>query len=127
MLAITLTALASPGCSLALMAPAVVDGQAFAVEHANELRAGMTSAQVRSLLGDPLRQRTRAEATVWTYQMKRQLRECRFYLGPIPLQPLRTESHGLELVFGSGGLETAVYREEQPDQKTVRKLVGGVG
>jgi outer membrane protein assembly factor BamE (lipoprotein component of BamABCDE complex) len=122
--AITLVALASTGCSLALMAPVVIDGQAFAAERAGDLRPGMTMTEAQAVIGAPLRHRAVKETTVWTYQMRRRLRECRFYLGPIPLQPARTESFGLELVFDSAGLESAVYREERPDMKTERVLVG---
>jgi outer membrane protein assembly factor BamE (lipoprotein component of BamABCDE complex) len=123
-LAITLVALASTGCSLALMAPVVIDGQAFATERADELRQGMTMTEAQALLGAPLRHRAVKETTVWTYQMRRRLRECRYYLGPIPLHSARTESFGLELVFDSAELESAVYREERPDMKTERILVG---
>src|SRR5262249_29106255 len=127
-LAITLVALASTGCSLTLMAPVVIDGQVFATERADKLRPGMTTTEAEALLGAPLRHRTVKETTVWAYEMRRRLRECRFYLGPIPLQSARSESFGLELVFDSAGLESAVYREERPDMKTERILVGaGVG
>ena len=122
--AATLVALASTGCSLALMAPIVVEGQAFPAERANELRAGMTASQAQGVLGAPLRQRTLAGTTVWNYQMRRRLKECRFYVGPLPLQRARTTSYDLEIVFDTAGLESAVYHEQGPDLKTERILVG---
>ena len=120
-----LAAFLSGGCSLTLMAPVVVEGQNFQLERTPQLRADMGPDQVETLLGAPLRLVTRGETVVWSYDVRRQLRDCRFYLGPIPLEPVRTERHTLELTFGVTGLERAVYREEAPDRKLERVLGGG--
>lgn len=111
------------GCSLGLMAPIVVEGQHFPVERATQLRAGMSPDQVEALLGTPLR-RFNGASVIWRYDFTRRLRECRPSLGPIPLRPARTERHALELLFGSGGLQRAVYREVAPGRLTEQMLVG---
>jgi outer membrane protein assembly factor BamE (lipoprotein component of BamABCDE complex) len=113
------------GCSLALMAPVAVEGQSFSIERASELRAGMMPEEVEALLGAPLRRISHGETAVWSYHERRRIRECRFYLGPVPLQPARTVRHALELTFGTAGLMRAIYREEAPDTRTERTLVAG--
>lgn len=112
------------GCSLALMTPVVVEGQSFPLERATQLRAGMASDEVERLLGAPLQRVPTSRTVVWRYDVRRRLRECRMYVGPIPLEPARTERHALELTFGRTGLERAVYREEVPDRTVERTLVG---
>lgn len=108
------------------MAPVVVDGQSFAHQRVSDLRAGMPSEDVQALLGAPLRQAQRKGSLVWTYNVRRQRRECRvLLLGLIPLQPARTDCHTLELTFDSAGLERAVYRERTPDRDVERTLVSG--
>jgi outer membrane protein assembly factor BamE (lipoprotein component of BamABCDE complex) len=123
-LAVIAAGVLASGCGLALMAPIVVEGQSFPLDRATQLRAGMTADEVERLLGAPLERVATARAVVWRYDFRRQLKECRMYLGPIPLQQPRTERHALELTFGSSGLERAVYRDEAPDSTVERTLVG---
>jgi outer membrane protein assembly factor BamE (lipoprotein component of BamABCDE complex) len=116
----------SDGCAYALMAPVVVDGLSFSHERASDLRAGMPIEEVRVLFGPPLGQAQRGGSLVWTYDVRRQRRECQLLLlGFIPLQPARTDRHTLELTFDTAGLERAVYRERTPDRDVERMLVGG--
>ena len=111
------------GCGLTMMAPVVIEGQAF--EHTNvpRLVSGMSKDQVQALLGAPLRESHREGAVVWTYDERRQRRECVPYFGPIPLGPLHTDRHVLELTFGTHGLDRAVYRERTRDKDEQRVLV----
>ena len=111
------------GCSLTLMAPIVVEGQAFAVEHATRLRVGMSQDEVGAFLGRPPR-RSSGAPVVWRYEFTRRIRECRLYLGPIPLQPAQTERHALELTFGANGLERALYTEVAPNRRRKQVVVG---
>lgn len=114
------------GCAAALMAPVVVDGQSFPHERVSNLRAGMPSDEVQALLGAPLRQSQRGAALVWTYDLRRQRKECQWlFLGFIPLNPARTDRHTLELTFDSTGLGRAVYRERGPDREVEQTLVSG--
>ena len=99
-----LLAVASSGCSLGLMAPVIVEGQFLPVERAPQLRAGMREDEVEALLGRPLHRVTEGELAHWSYQFERRLRECRPYLGPIPLRPARTQRRVLQLTFAGGRL-----------------------
>jgi outer membrane protein assembly factor BamE (lipoprotein component of BamABCDE complex) len=117
-------AVATTGCSLSLIAPIVVDGQSFLLESALQLRRGMTPDEISVLLGTPLRRRIDQEGLVWSYDFRRRVKECRLSLGAIALQPVRTERHTLQLTFGSGGLNRAVYRHDAPDRTVERILVG---
>ena len=90
---------------------------------ATQLRAGMSENQVEALLGTPLA-RTSGASSTWRHRYVQQIRECRYYVGPIPLQPARKERHELELIFGTAGLSRAVYREVAPDRRTERVVVG---
>jgi outer membrane protein assembly factor BamE (lipoprotein component of BamABCDE complex) len=119
---VAILAVVISGCSLALMAPEVVEGQSFPFERASQLRVGMTPEEVEALLGTPLRRVTGGQTTVWGYDVRRRVRECRYYVGPIPLRPARTVRHALELTFGTAGLIRAVHREEAPGAKTERTL-----
>ena len=120
--AVILVAATTAGCSLAMMAPIVVKGQAFPVEQATRLRAGMSENEVTALIGPPLR-RASGAPVVWRYEFTRRLKECRFYVGPIPFEPVRTERHALELTFGDVGLERAIHTEAAPGRATERVLV----
>ena len=121
--AVVLTAGLTAGCSLALMAPVVVEGQAFAVEHTTRLRVGMSQDEVEALLGRPVR-RSSGAPVMWRYEFTRQIRECRLYVGPIPLQPARTERHVLELMFAVNGLERAIYTDVAPNHRRKQVVVG---
>jgi outer membrane protein assembly factor BamE (lipoprotein component of BamABCDE complex) len=65
--AAAVAAVMTAGCSLTLMAPIVVDGQSFPVERAPQLRAGMSSNDVGTLLGAPLGRLPRGDTAVWSY------------------------------------------------------------
>jgi outer membrane protein assembly factor BamE (lipoprotein component of BamABCDE complex) len=120
--AVILAAGITAGCSFALAPTVVVDGQSFPVERTMQLRAGMSQSEVEALVGSPFR-RSGGVPVVWHYEFTRRPRQCRPYVGPIPLQPGYTERHALELTFGVDGLERAVYREVVPDRTTERLLV----
>jgi outer membrane protein assembly factor BamE (lipoprotein component of BamABCDE complex) len=122
-LAVLIVASTTTGCSLAMMAPNVVEGQQFPIEQVDKLRAGMSASQVEALLGTPY-ERSNSASFEWRYAFTRRLRECRWYLGPIPMQPARTERHVLDLTFGSSGLERAIYRDAAPERTSERVLVG---
>jgi len=128
--ALVLVAGMTAGCSLALMAPTVVEGRAFPVEHATQLRAAMSEEEVEAVVGIPLR-RSSGAPLMWRYEFTRRIRECRLYVGPVPLQPARTERHVLDLTFGATGLERAIYTEVAPsrtsEQVVVRASAGAGG
>src|SRR5687767_11163722 len=125
-LAITVAVAAlSTGCGLGLMAPVVVEGQAFRYQHIGQLRRLMTTTEVEALLGAPLRDVREGDTRVWTYDERRQRRECRPILFGIALGPARTDRQTLELTFGSRGLEHAVYRTVTSDGSSERVVVPG--
>ena len=60
---------------------------------------------------------------MWHYEFTRRIRECRLYVGPVPLQPARTERHVLDLTFGVNGLERAIYTEVAPSCTKAEQVV----
>jgi outer membrane protein assembly factor BamE (lipoprotein component of BamABCDE complex) len=124
LLSATIPCLALSGCSLAMAAPVVVDGKSFPRESVSELKAGMPPRDVEALLGTPLQSAQTGDRLTWTYDFRRQLRECHMELFGIPLEPIRSERHSLELVFLSSGLQRAVYRQYSPQGGSESVLVG---
>jgi len=124
LLLFTIPCVALSGCSLALAAPVVVEGRSFPQQRVSELKTGMLTNEVEALLGTPLRRAQTGHQFIWTYDFRRQLRECHMELFGIPLEPIRTERHSLELVFVSNGLQRAVYRQNSPEGRSEALLVG---
>ena len=101
-----------------MMGPSLVAGQAFPVEQATELHAGMSPDQVEALLGTPL-ERVDGTPARWRYDFTRTPRVC--VVGLFPKIP--TERHAVSLEFGRRGLERAVYLEVSAGRSTQRVLV----
>ena len=116
--------LALSGCSLALAAPVVVEGRSFPQQRVSELKTGMPPRDVEALLGTPLQSAQTGDRLTWTSRLPPALRECHMELFGIPLEPIRSERHSLELVFLSSGLQRAVYRQYSPQGGSESVLVG---
>ena len=122
-LAALAAAASSTACGLAMMAPVLVEGQTFPYERVPELRRSMTPIEVEAVLGTPLSDVSRGQSRVWVYDERRQRRECRPFVLGMTLGPRRTDRHTLELSFGSGRLERAIYRTQTRDGSTQRELI----
>jgi outer membrane protein assembly factor BamE (lipoprotein component of BamABCDE complex) len=80
-------ALVCGGCVLALLPEKLLAGRPFPAVRLAELQTGMTAADVRSILGEPLTRRPDQQGETWRYESLYQLRGCRPQLLFIPLAP----------------------------------------
>jgi hypothetical protein len=66
-LTVVAAAVLTNACGLAMMAPVVVEGQAFPCERVPELRSSMTPVEVEAVLGSPLREVHAGQSRVWVF------------------------------------------------------------
>jgi outer membrane protein assembly factor BamE (lipoprotein component of BamABCDE complex) len=111
------------GCVYALMAPSTPPQLPPRAEQA-QLRAGLTPAQVRQLLGEPTSVKTRRNGTEhWVYREESGLRGCRVSLLGVTLRQPPKQVTEIAIVFGSSGLELAQVRTKTPQGRHLQDLV----
>ena len=105
-LAPLVVAIATTGCTLALMTPTPPDPR-FAMDRLDQLTNGMGQEAVRALLGEP---DTPARATpTWTYEHVGRQKTCNTILFGMTLADNATFRQQVVLRFGPDGLESATY------------------
>jgi hypothetical protein len=91
-----------------LYAPQLLEGAPFRVAGLNELREGMTIAEVREALGDPLEVAESGDVTMWRYFVRGSPAWCDG--GSRKATPPEYSADAV-LVFRSGTLELKTVRQ----------------
>jgi outer membrane protein assembly factor BamE (lipoprotein component of BamABCDE complex) len=92
-------ALLCGSCVLALKPQKLLAGRPFPAVRLAELHTGMPSAEVRTIIGEPLSRRAGREAETWRYESLYQLRACQLRLLFIPIAPSAKERRTATLFF----------------------------
>jgi len=107
------------GCSYALGPQALIGGREYPRDRLTHLSPGMTEAEVRFLLGDPVEARSQGERTIWRYRALYRQRGCKVALfGVIPIDRPPKKWFETTLVFDRERLQSATYMEELPNRRT---------
>ena len=104
------------GCSYALGPQALVGGREYPRDRLTHLSRGMTVADVRFLLGDPVEARSQGERTTWRYRALYRQRGCEVALfGVIPIDRPAKKWFETTLVFDRERLQSATDVEGAPE------------
>ena len=118
-----IAALATTGCTYALMAPTPPDPR-FDRQRLVKLTHGMPQDAVRTLLGQPDGAGAATLPSIWTYEHVGQQRACKVLLFGLTVGDDSTVRHTLVLHFGTSGLESAALTERTSERTLRTNLLG---
>jgi outer membrane protein assembly factor BamE (lipoprotein component of BamABCDE complex) len=98
-----LCVLQATACSYALVPPRLQDGRPFNASKLAQLTKGMSSDDVRALLGEPYEVKTEGDTARWRYYARHLEEERVKFLGFVPLPSRKDESVSEATIEFKGG------------------------